>query len=251
MASGELGVDAVVTQKVTLGSLAGAGTVGAESIARSAPASIDYVQLAASQREQLQAQAEEAEALQAELLEVKAQLARSEAALSGLREDIVQVRLDAQIQGLAEAEQKNAEALQLQLDGVAQQWGEGLAELAQQHATYCADLTAQLGDLALAAVANILGEQLATPAAIAQGIDHITRASGELGPLTVRVAPSHYAQLQTLPSLKLGLLREQRVELVPDTRVTHGGCLLETASGIVDARYDIQLNKLRDIVRAG
>jgi flagellar biosynthesis/type III secretory pathway protein FliH len=47
-----------------------------------------------------------------------------------------------------------------------------------------------------------------------------------------------------------GWLKERRLEIASDARVTHGGCLLETPGGLIDGRFESQLTRLHEILSA-
>jgi len=196
--------------------------------------------------EQLQQQLEQS---QATLESSVAERETGRALLEQWREQLQQRQIDAEAAGHQAGMEKCEKQWRTEMEQHIAQWREGIEALLEQHAQRWDALNNSLTDLAMAAMVKILGEQLATPAAIAQGIDHIVRESGELGALKIRVAPKHYEQLSTLDDLRFGPVRGQHVEILPDSRVEYGGCLLETAGGLIDGRYEMQLARLREILR--
>lgn len=169
--------------------------------------------------------------------------------LEALESDLHQRQLQAQAEGYRDGAARALENWRDEMRQHAESWCSGMEKLAREHAHHWEQLHASLTELVMAAVARILGDQMASPEAVAGGIGQIIRESGELGELKVRVAPRHYEELSSLSDLRLGLFRNQRVEILPDARVEYGGCILETAGGLVDGRYEIQLARLRDVLR--
>lgn len=239
-------------QKVTLGSAAPAAPIATPI---DEPAENPRQIVAELQRE-LEQKARRIEQLQGAFEQLQSRLesavAERDAArilLEQWREELQQRQAEADASGYREGMEKYEKQWRAEMDQHIGLWRAGIEALSQQHAQHWDALNGNLTDLAMAAIVKILGDQLATPAAIAKGIDHIVRESDELGPLKIRVAPKHYEQLSTLDSLQFGPVRGRHVEILPDSRVEYGGCLLETAGGLVDGRYEMQLARLREILR--
>ena len=62
--------------------------------------------------------------------------------------------------------------------------------------------------------------------------------------LTVRVNPADFSLLQTQREQLDPSGRARFLDLVADPRVAHGGCLIESESGTIDAQLDTQLRVL-------
>jgi len=148
--------------------------------------------------------------------------------------------------GIESAQQESLKSLEQQ----GALWWTGLEQLIEQEQLFYGTLKSQMTDLVLAAVAKIIGEQLTDPQVVAASIDHIVLESGELHEVQVFVAPSHYETLQAIGAT-LRPVRGRTVELFPDARIECGGCLIEGRNGVVDGRFEIQLEKLRSIVQSG
>jgi flagellar assembly protein FliH len=75
------------------------------------------------------------------------------------------------------------------------------------------------------------------------------RALGEaksLGDLRVRVHPDDLAMLGELWPTHQTALRGQRIEMIPDLDIQHGGCFIDGQFGSVDGRVDTQMRLIRE-----
>jgi len=165
----------------------------------------------------------------------------------------IESRLDAERaaacdRGYAEGVDKAAAAARLEAEHQARQWQRTAEEMLRAHESRWQTMRNDLTDVVMGAVIKMLGEQLAHPQAIRAAIEQTMRESSVGAPLRVLVAPSQYDQLTKAGGSHLAWFKERRMELAPDARVTHGGCLLETTAGYIDARFETQLTKLREIV---
>ena len=150
--------------------------------------------------------------------------------------------------GHAEGVEKATAAARLEAEHQARQWQRSAEEMLRAHESHWQTLRNDLTDVVMGAVIKMLGEQLTHPQAIRAVIEQTMRESSVGAPLRALIAPSQYDQLTKAGGSHLAWFKERRMELAPDARVTHGGCLLETTAGFIDARFETQLAKLRDIV---
>lgn len=159
-------------------------------------------------------------------------------------------------QGLAEAAQKAAaQALKVQAQQTMQWQQEARlreAQLEQQHqlqvliealkeqsAQMLEAMQPVLGRLALGVIARMLGHQAAEPSLVAnlaqQAIDQYRLSE----PLRVRVAPVDYQRLQTLGR------ESPLLTWHADPGLVAGSCLIDFASGQLDAGLDCQWARLK------
>jgi flagellar assembly protein FliH len=165
----------------------------------------------------------------------------------------IESRLDAERaaacdRGYAEGMEKAAAAARLEAEHQARQWQRSAEEMLRAHENRWQAMRNDLTDVVMGAVIKMLGEQLAHPQAIRAAIEQTMRESSVGAPLRVLIAPSQYDQLTKAGGSHLGWFKERRMELAPDVRVAHGGCLLETTAGYIDARFETQLARLREII---
>lgn len=201
----------------------------------------------AALEQQIGAREHEIAALERELEALRHSGAEREAELDGLRADIDAEREQARRQGREEGTGAAREAVLQRWREQSAQWDGALAELGAHIEQHLQTLRASAGEVALAAAVKVIGERLAEPAHIAPAVEHILRESGLSGPLTVWLAPAHYQELRRAGSVLAGA---DSIELRADAQVRYGGCVLESAGLVVDGRFEIQLRKLADIVRA-
>jgi flagellar biosynthesis/type III secretory pathway protein FliH len=124
----------------------------------------------------------------------------------------------------------------------------GLAKLAENHAASCAQLLANAADIALAATAKVIGERSTDAAQVGAAVEYLIAASGLAGALKVALAPSHLELLGRDCGELVQRLHARGIELRADSRIAYGGLLLEAADATVDARFEVQMEKLRRIV---
>jgi flagellar assembly protein FliH len=188
-------------------------------------------------------------------LELALQTSRREAQesiaeLRALRVSVEAERAAAQERGYLAGLEKAEAAAHLEAQQHAREWQRSAEELLREIDARWQTLRADLTEVVLASTIKVIGEQLAHPQFIRAAVEQAMRESAIGAPLRVLIAPSQYELLMKSGGGPLTWFKERRMELAPDPRVTHGGCLLETAEGWIDARFETQLVKLRDIVAA-
>jgi flagellar assembly protein FliH len=94
-------------------------------------------------------------------------------------------------------------------------------------------------------VCKLLGQALASREGVTAAVREVVRRARERSRLTLRVSPSDYALIREHLATVLEGLEAGQVEVVSDERVHLGGCLLETPSGSLDGRLEVQLESLR------
>ena len=115
---------------------------------------------------------------------------------------------------------------------------------------YVNDLGDAAAEIVFAAVAKILGDGFEPSVAVA-AVREAIRCSRERGRLLIRVAPEDFKLLSSYRAELLEGASTSDVELVADEQVKCGGCVLEGASGTLDARLETQMQRLREaLVRA-
>lgn len=109
-------------------------------------------------------------------------------------------------------------------------------------------LAAQCVEIVAAAIAQIAGPLLATrEAATGAVLTALSRAKAA-PELTVRVNPAEFALLETQHA-QLAASAATSLQLIADSQVTLGGCLIESQAGTLDARLDVQLQGLFETLR--
>lgn len=68
--------------------------------------------------------------------------------------------------------------------------------------------------------------------------------------LVVRVAPEDYENVTKKKDFWTSVSeRLDKVSIEPDDRISRGGCIIDSSSGVADARIDVQMEELRDLVK--
>jgi flagellar biosynthesis/type III secretory pathway protein FliH len=183
---------------------------------------------------------------EAQLHEARDNTAASTEELAQLQQGLSTAQNAAEQRGYTDGSAAARADVQTEIDRNGAAWEQGLADLAERHREYGAQLQLAAGDIALAATVKIIGERLVDAEHIGRAIEHIIRESGLGGALKIYVAPTHYDELTRNGSVQR--LAGRQIDLQADARVEYGGCLLEASDAAVDGRYEVQLKKLQQIV---
>jgi flagellar biosynthesis/type III secretory pathway protein FliH len=239
---------ALADERVVLGALQHRAPVEPSDVPRATPR-VDVV-LDHDAREQLQQAQGHVEQLESELQATRQQLADAKATLEQLHGSLLSEQARAKEQGHAEGLRQGQQAAHRALEDQLAQWRQSADEMLRAAEARTQTLRAELTDVVLASVVKILGEQAANPHMIRAAVEQTLKESSAGAPLKVLLAPTQFEQLMKSGPAHLGWFKERRLEIAPDGRVTHGGCLLETPSGLIDGRLDTQLTRLHEIISA-
>jgi flagellar assembly protein FliH len=182
-----------------------------------------------------------------ELAEARAVAAERE--LSAVESDLETLRTTAREEGFAAG---HAEANN-RLDVEYQQKLQSVQEVLHALSTELQKLVLQAEDSIVetvyAAVVRIIGDQLIEPEGIVALVKHVSAQLVRPENFIVRLAPEDY-ELITAGSGRISLSQDEsaKLKVVPDTRIELGGCILESATGSLDARLEVQLQRLKDVL---
>lgn len=136
-----------------------------------------------------------------------------------------------------------------------------LAELPVEFGRRLAGAEEEMVALSHAVVCRILGEKLVTREGVAQCVAQAVREAGggaslpasDRQPVSVHVHPDALATLQGDPVVGAWLRGGEPVgaapiRLVADERVVLGGCLVRSSEGTLDARIEVQMEALRQLL---
>lgn len=101
-------------------------------------------------------------------------------------------------------------------------------------------------EIVFEAVVKIIGRSYIDRAGVIDVVREVARQAKDRSRLLIRVNPAELAALVEAQQLLVESLNAQHLEFVSDDRVELGGCLLETPSGNLDGRLEIQFQQLRD-----
>jgi flagellar assembly protein FliH len=187
-------------------------------------------------------------------LERRAELAESRAAaaereLSTVESDLESLRVTAREEGFAagreEANNRLDAEFQQKLQSVQQVLHAVSAEL-QKLVLQAED---SIVETVYATVVRIIGDQLIGPEGIVALVKHVSAQLVRPENFIVRLAPEDY-ELITAGSGRISLSQDEsaKLKVVPDSRIELGGCILESATGSLDARLEVQLQRLKDVL---
>lgn len=139
--------------------------------------------------------------------------------------------------GLAKARAEQAsqlQALAALLRSARAALDEGIGELSELGA-----------EVVYEAVCKLLGQALTQREGVVAAVREVVRRARERSRLTLRVSPSDFPVIREHLATVLDGLEAGQAEVVADERIALGGCLLDTPSGNLDGRLEVQLANLR------
>ena len=129
--------------------------------------------------------------------------------------------------------------------------GDILQDLSSCKARICTEAEAQLLELTLALAEVVIRHEVSCgPEPVRETLQAALEMAGGNSRLRVRLHPEDLENImQFLPQLEQRLGAATQLELEGDLAISQGGCLLETDSGMIDARLEEQLEALRQQLR--
>jgi flagellar assembly protein FliH len=104
-------------------------------------------------------------------------------------------------------------------------------------------------EVVLVAVGKVLGEGFLQPEAAISAVREAIRHCQAREGLQVRVAPEQFALIEERRQEWLEGVGAADVTLVADEQVRCGGCVIQSASGTIDARLETQLRRLCETLK--
>ncbi len=153
-----------------------------------------------------------------------------------------EVREKAYAEGYQYGEAEAAKKYQVQLDGLKNLIDSSREEFSRE----IAGLEDVVVGIAFEAVCKILGKSMLEQDGVLAVVREVMGHAKQHEKLVLRVAPQDYEILFQNADLLFGERQDGRPEIVPDDRVTLGGCMVETSGGTLDGRLEIQLELLRE-----
>lgn len=111
-------------------------------------------------------------------------------------------------------------------------------------------LTDVVIELAFVAVTKIVGDALIQRKGVAAVVGELISRTKATEKLVVHVSPQDYKILDLEREQLLLGAGTRQIDLIPDDRVVLGGCLLETSSGNIDGRLEVQLQHFAEALLA-
>lgn len=172
--------------------------------------------------------------------------AQTEAELQRLLGGIDELRQDAVATGQESGYQAGCKEGRIELERQVERLGDLIGRIAKLHEETLAAADDEIAEVVFASVVKILGEGMvgadAVIAAVRQSIKQLVSRDG----LTIHLSPGDKRLIDETAAGKQEELFGPGVKIVADERVELGGCLLQTRTGGLDARLEVQLRRLRD-----
>lgn len=131
------------------------------------------------------------------------------------------------------------------LEAALAELNEHLLDARERRDTALAEAERDLLRLAVKLAEKIIGREIAQDdATLAEIVAAALRNARQHEMLTVRVNPADLHAVQAHRARLDPTGRARFLDLVPDPRVAHGGCVIESESGTIDAQLDVQLGVL-------
>ncbi len=113
----------------------------------------------------------------------------------------------------------------------------------------CATLAEGCVDVVAEVLAKITGPALASREAILGAVLTVLNRVKEDRDVTIRVHAHDLPVLQQEEPALTRVLGRRKFALIADTRVTAGGCIVETSAGSLDGRFEVQLQEMCETLR--
>jgi flagellar assembly protein FliH len=124
--------------------------------------------------------------------------------------------------------------------------GEVIESARKAREQYVQEIADEAVEIVYTAVVRILGQAFEHREAVVAAVQQAIRSSKERRRLVVRVAPRDFALINKYRSALFEGATTSELDVLADEQVKLGGCVLEGASGDLDARLETQLERLRE-----
>lgn len=189
-----------------------------------------------------QARAELEEALRVS----QARTTQTEAELQRLRDDIDELRQDAAEAGRESGYQAGREEGRAELVRQAGRLSELTDQFAKMYEENLLMAEEEIVEIVFASVAKILGESLVSTDAVIAAVRQSIKQLVSRDRLAIHLSPEDKRLLDEVASETEEALFGNGVEIVADERIELGGCLLQSLTGGLDARLEVQMQQLRE-----
>lgn len=186
----------------------------------------------------------------AQISEMSAKLAASNEELEEFRGAIQEQRDSAQKQGYEEGYKKGLEDADRVVFERLQQLEDLIHSSTQAISDSVRDNEDTLVEVVFAAVTKMLGDILPTKEGAIQAVKQATQYVTRQEEMLFRVSERDYQLLKDNSGRLVTDNDASEVRIVPDQHVELGGCILETSTGSLDSRLEIQLANLIDVLKS-
>ncbi len=184
--------------------------------------------------------------LEIELSQAQNHAAETEAELRLLRHELDQVRDTAVQQGYKEGHEEGTEAGNKELANRLDALDQLLKQISENYADDIAGREASVVEVVFAATTKILGTELVKAEGVVAVVRQVIKQVARSNKLIVHLSHKDKNLLVEAQNISRRETFDEEVEIIADDHVTSGGCILETGSGSLDARIEVQLQNMRE-----
>lgn len=172
--------------------------------------------------------------------------AEAEQLLAQAQNDVDKIYADAKKEGWEEGYAEGKATGETELESIIADIQKVSESTVEAHNKLLAQSKADMGTIALAATKKILTETLTVqPDIIAEIVAEVIEEASIHGECYVRVNPKDFAILQPHWKAVAHLQQPDSTwELIPDKRVSRGGCMIDIEGGTIDARLQTKISQI-------
>jgi flagellar assembly protein FliH len=158
------------------------------------------------------------------------------------RVQLAALERDAFAHGYASGERAGTEAGSRRAEGMLRRMAQTVEELERLKTSLVHQTERQVVQLALAIARRVILREVTLDPDLVGAITHVAlERLGDASPATIRLNPEDYSAVSAHRGEHWA---GTNVSVVPDPALPRGGCLVESAFGVVDASVDAQLGEL-------
>ena len=156
------------------------------------------------------------------------------------------------LSGFKEGERKGIESEKKRIEPVLLSFHKSLSELARQKEQFLMDAERHVVDLAMAVARKIIGHEVRTnPDTVISIVKEALKKLVDHEGIKVRVSPSDLETIEkAMPQLLEVADEAEKIAFEGDKALVHGGCVVETSLGEIDARVEKQLEAIDEAFRS-
>jgi flagellar assembly protein FliH len=144
--------------------------------------------------------------------------------------------------GYAQGERAGVEAGAKRAEAMLRRLAQTLDELSRLRTTMIRDAERQMVQLALTMARRLVQREISLDSEIVAAMAHVALDRlGDSAPATIRLHPDDYA---TVMAARGAEWAGTQVTVVPDAAVARGGCVVESAFGLIDASVSAQFAEI-------